>query len=54
MQRILTIVLEYLSYRGKEVSLGFSTAVVTSFGARFHSKSDCHGVLNEEKSGTLK
>ena len=35
----------FLSYRGKELPLGFNTAVVASFGPCFHSKSDCHGVF---------
>ena len=47
-------VLDSSSYRGKELSLGFNTAVVTSSGLRFHSKSDCRSVFHVEKSGTLR
>ena len=36
------------SYRGKELQLGFNTAVVISFGPFYHSKSDCHDVSHAE------
>ena len=39
-----------LSYRGKELPLGFNTAVVTSSGPRFHLKSEFHGIFHAEKS----
>ena len=38
-----------LSYKGKELPLGFNTAVVTPSGPRLHSKSDSHGVSHVVK-----
>ena len=38
-----------LRFRGKELTLGFDTAVVTSFEPRFHLENDCRGIFHNFK-----